>query len=386
MKLRFSTSDSYAGNRDNLSRTVSQFSDSSQIFQKHFTGDSFTFHPTTPQAKTTYNKVTGGQPLFFKNVAQATTAVQNFVRQIINYFLVRFIGRTCAHICVLVPAGAKESASRSSKTRAQKLFLIVLTLLPFFNYAQGKDSTQEKHKPEKIIFVSGGIGSIQYNNDDFFSYCFNKTYTPFYWSPDDKISSGSTIPSRFSYEKKYFFPILSAGIGLNSGRNRKINLNHIAEINYLKFSGEYFYNVSYTGYENSAPPNWTEVDDTVNNQYTHSILSFNYKIQPTYKNIFLSLGIISSLNLITVSQQRKEQINHWFYDEVTHQMIYSPTIKKNLDTSYDFNFLNETIQIGGGGLIKLKSIIFKPSFYFTPYLKKGYNIYYASLEILYKIN
>lgn len=111
MTLRFSTSDNYANRRDNLADSCAL---SRQRRKSISSGDSFAFHPTTAPASSALNKVTDSSSAF-GTVAQAKAPVQKISRQIINNFLARFIERTCAHICVLVPAGTKECASRHQK-------------------------------------------------------------------------------------------------------------------------------------------------------------------------------------------------------------------------------------------------------------------------------
>ena len=382
MILHYSPSDSYANTRDNLSWTISQFADSRQN-QKNISADNSLHRSTAfPSLTADINKV-NGQLLSRLRTAYARTAVQNIGRQILHSIRLAHLRPYCKEIIFI---GRKRASLHRSKTLVKKLFLIACILMPLINYAQSNDSlTQDKHSINTGIVVSGGINVIQYYSDAFINYLFNKTGSsaPFIIGTGYPITNGSTIPSKFNYSKSSSFPNISIGLELNRNNDRKIKINHIIETNFIKLSGKYSYDVFYTQSTGGGPPSWTDVRDTAHIQYTQTILSLNYKFEPTYKNIFLSLGIISSLNLIKIEEQKQEQLDHWFYDEANSQTVHAYTIKNNIDTTRNSYFINGSMQIGAGGYLKLKKIVLKPSFYFTPYFKKNYNIYNISLGILF---
>ncbi len=193
-----------------------------------------------------------------------------------------------------------------------------------------------------------------------------------------KVNSNALV---FNYNKSSLEQVLGFGLELNPSRFKK--LNHIIETSFMRFSEDYSYSDNFT--EESVDVSngwWADVYDTVQTKYNQTIFNFAYKFQPTFKFIFFSLGINCSVNLIKATQQKKEQINFRGYHLQDPPYAYS---QNNIsDTANNLHYINFPLQLGVGGCVKIKRVILKPAFYFTPFFIKGYNFYNTSIDILYE--
>ncbi|HEY4798619.1 MAG TPA: hypothetical protein VII99_06025 [Bacteroidia bacterium] len=275
---------------------------------------------------------------------------------------------------------AAKSNRAPSKTCTKKFLLASLILLPLFNYAQDKDSTtHDNHKMQIGLFVSGGLNYTHYYSDRFFNYLFtasglNKPYGN---------TSGSVYLDKYDYSKIISTGIIGGGLKLCSSKIKKIRLSYTVEINYMKFSGQYSGTNAYS--ETTSGANgyymFASVKDTITSQYTHNIVSFGYKFQPTYKFIFLSIGINCSVNNLMIHAVKKEYASGTWSDEMHPGTPFSDYNTK--DFTSKIYFINFPLQLGTGLNIQIKNIFLKPAFYFSPCFTKGYNFYSFSLWIGY---
>jgi hypothetical protein len=152
----------------------------------------------------------------------------------------------------------------------------------------------------------------------------------------------------------------------------------------MRASGNYSGSVSY--YESPISSfTGATIYDTDQFEYKQSAISMGYKIQPTYRSFFLSLGISCNFNFVTVTEQKKELQAIWYFDEFTQKTTYND-IYNNSNTTAVKMFVSIPFQIGIGDNIELGKFIIAPAFYFTSCFMKGYNIYNASVRLAYSIN
>jgi hypothetical protein len=270
------------------------------------------------------------------------------------------------------------------KNAMSKNIFLILILIPILNFSQSVTSSKVIAK----VFISAGTNSTQYYSDTFINYLLDKTGAakPTYvYSSGDIFPSVSISPKKINYAKPSLGPIISAGMEFNTSRLKKLKLHHIIEAGYLKYKRKYSYLVSY--YENmfyGENHRWAHINDTVQSTYTHRALLLGYKLQPTYRFMFLSFGISCSVNLIKNNQQKKEQIDFWGENlDVPGSANKYDSKNSSTNTVSNLHFVNIPIQFGAGGYIKTNKIILKPAFYFTPNFSKKYNFYTLSLGIMY---
>ena len=79
---------------------------------------------------------------------------------------------------------------------------------------------------------------------------------------------------------------------------------------------------------------------------------------------------------------KSEQRDDWYYNEFSNKTIHSFSGKSLISsTDYDF-FVNVPLQLGVGGFVKIKNLIFTPAFYYSQFFGSGYGIYTFSLGVL----
>jgi len=280
----------------------------------------------------------------------------------------------------------------------KKIFLLVFYIaLIQIGFAQNSeipiiDSTSkptksDSSKPLKIkvtgIFISAGINSTQYNSDAFINYWYNKAGfgTPLYnYHPPESNGSGGGVSGKFSYGTPSLGPYFSVGLELNA--NEHIKLHHVLELSYMQFSTNYSGTTYYTeSYSYNEEREDHAVWDTVQGRYTQTVLSIGYRFQPTFKFIFLSVGINCSVNLIKAEQHKYEQATGGWSNEFGYGSY--PQTDTSGSVSGSSMFINFPLQVGAGGVIHKNSIILEPAFYFTYCFMKGYNLYNLSLKIIY---
>lgn len=262
----------------------------------------------------------------------------------------------------------------------KKIFQILLFFLFSISVLSQErtDSVPKNEKNwDKKILVSCGLNLTDYYTDAFYRNMFENTEnTPIYFNSSAYVIDGSSIPEKLNYNSTILHPSFSIGIELRSGI-----LNHILETGFASVSSNYSYNNSYR--EVDGQLNSYTVDDTSQIHYSQTIFSFGYKCQPTFRFLFLSLGIDLCINKLKIEENKKVKIDaiDYFGNNISY-------ISKNTesDTTYHLHFTNGPFQIGFGGNIKIKTAILKPGFYFTPTFLKGYdlyNVYSASVAVLF---
>ena len=248
-----------------------------------------------------------------------------------------------------------------------------------------KSDSAKTHKIELTgIFFSAGINATQYNSDAFFRYLYTTAGFAGLSFKYEKLSAGSTVPSKFSYSNPSLYPFFSLGLELSGIKHKK--LHHIIELSYMHLSGTYsgtaYHTESYSNYPFEGGNSYN-IWDTVQGKYSQTVLSIGYKFQPTFKFIFLSVGINCSVNLIQAERQKNEQTNGGWSNEMGYG--FYPQTNTSSSASSSFYFINFPLQVGAGGVIHKNNIILEPAFYFTPCLSEGYNLYNMSLKILFNL-
>ena len=150
-------------------------------------------------------------------------------------------------------------------------------------------------------------------------------------------------------------------------------------------AGQYSYISAYqeeaTGGEFMA---WVDITDTFQLDYKLNSISIDYRFQPTYKFIFLSLGINCSATFATIDAQRKEYEKDIEYELEYFRTDYSFSHSEST-TTYKEAFFSFPLQFGIGAHLKVSKLCLEPGFYFTPCFMKGYNIYNASVRFIYSL-
>lgn len=240
----------------------------------------------------------------------------------------------------------------------------------------------KQNKYIKGVFISSGLNSTQYYSDAFFNYLFKKTGIDKPYGYGSLNQNYTSTPNKFNYSKS-ISPVISTGLEFISNKSKKIKFNHLIEVGFMKFSENYNGSGNYGIGGGGEAIHWSgKVNDTIQSKYTHTVISLGYKFQPTYKYIFLSLGINCSINMVNADLQKKEYFNGF---QTIDGGNATPISNNNTsDTLSKIHFVTFPLQLGIGANIKMKKIVLKPAFYFTTCFTKGYNFYNASLGILYE--
>jgi hypothetical protein len=264
-------------------------------------------------------------------------------------------------------------------------FLIFISVIAL---AQDKNDTVSKNvkKWNKGIFFSAGINSIQYYSDAFFKDLFNKSFiiTNAYKAPPNYPFYIDHIdPAKFNYTNSSQGPVLNIGLEFNSVNINKLNFYHILNVSYIRFSGKFSNSVHFTEHGSAGTEHWdADIIDTAKNKYSETLLSIEYKFQPTYRFVFFSLGMNATFIFIKNNQQKNEFVNGFFWGE---SMLESPFSSK--DTYYYVNtltYVNFPLQLGFGGYIRLNKIVLKPGFYLTTSFANDYRFFIVSVGVSYK--
>jgi hypothetical protein len=258
--------------------------------------------------------------------------------------------------------------------------ILFLSISTVHTFSQENDDTTLVNSKNYYsqIFVNAGVNLINYHAKTFFKYLYDNTPTsPGRIIQDNTniISGGSITPTTFEYKSSNAG--LSSSLGIEICSNKFYKINQLIELNWINLIGTYSYPVFYKAY-NSGGGRFYQVYDTAKSKFTHNCISLGYKIQPNFKNFFLSLGIVPALNLIKVDEHKKEEIDTGF--EFQTQITKSFT---SYNTTKKFIFFNISLQLGGGMKIRVNKTVIKPTFYFTPFLQYNYNFYCLSLDILF---
>jgi hypothetical protein len=263
----------------------------------------------------------------------------------------------------------------------------ILFSLPCFA-REAKDSTTEGEIKWDLRFCfSGGINLFQYYNRNGFNDLANQTFVPTNTArPAGGTSSDFLVSninlSSFNYNKLSSGPSINVGMNLCTFKFKDVTFHHSVELGYSHLTGSYSYLSKYNedNSSTSSSVSWTAyVNDTIQSKYSQTMLSLGYKFEPTYKNIFLSVGFNCSLNLIRTEQQVREYLNGVWGSDLGSGKYSRNNVSENTSNPY---YVNVPIQVGAGGYYKINNFILKPGFYFTSYFERGYNIYNLSLEIL----
>lgn len=273
-----------------------------------------------------------------------------------------------------------------------QLLLCLFISLSAFSQEKKDSISKKERKYYAGTFVSVGLNTTQYS-DAFTKYLFDKAGSSEPVQIDYlncgnngyvyKLEGGSTIPHKFDHNKLSYSPIANLGMEFIQGGKKKITLHHVIETGYMKSHGEYSYTVIYgEGYHDGPAMGGATIRDTVQAEYSQTVLTLGYKFQPAFKSIFLSVGINASLNLLKVAQEKKEQIE---CSSEFEQSSYQHEIHNSVNnTTNNYQFVNIPLQFGAGYNLKLKRIVLKPAFYYSPNIRKNYNSYIISLAVLYK--
>ncbi|MBI4945387.1 MAG: hypothetical protein HY840_03180 [Bacteroidetes bacterium] len=275
--------------------------------------------------------------------------------------------------------------------------IIFFSLLSFSAFAQvGTDTVAKKEKKWNTnIFISGGVNATQYSSDKFFNYMDDKTGFPVringaskgypYYNYEYHTIEGGVKSNNIIYDKFAVSSIIDLGLDVSSIRDKKMIFHHIIQASYLQLAGQYSSTTNYSEGMISGSGGWSaSVNDSMQAKYTQTIFSLGYKVQPTYKFIFFSLGINCSVNLIRIQEHQRDYING-VSELANFPPVHYYSGNGIIDSSSNFHFINFPLQLGAGGYIKLNRIILKPAFYFTPSFMKGYNFYSVSLGIGYSL-
>jgi hypothetical protein len=253
-------------------------------------------------------------------------------------------------------------------------------LLCLSGIAQEKTDSSASQKQELVIsgFISGGMVLTQYKSA-FINYLADKTFIPSSIGAQYPTPGINYQSSNFHYARPVPGYSICLGIQFIHGHIKNVSLHHFVESHYIHFSGHYSYLASYT--ENRGNGNYNDTDDIidiVNADYTQTVLSLGYKVQPTYKNIFFSLGVEFDKNSISVNEQMAETQNGIRSDN--HGTInYSGKYTSSATAAtYFYNF---PLQLGAGAKLRMKRVELRPAFYFTDCFLKDYYSYILSMDI-----
>ncbi len=276
--------------------------------------------------------------------------------------------------------------------RFQKMKKIFLLLLYFSGITIGYSQKADSSKTSKIklagIYISAGINVTQYNSRAFFDSLSKATgaeksnQNPYVRNL--LITNGSLIPRQITYSKLLTGPTLNAGLILNTGSYKNIYFNHLFEVSCnTGISGTFSYSNEYQMEGGLSNSNFADITDTFQFNYSQNRISIGYKFQPTYKFMFLSIGLHCSYNSVKVTEYKKEQIYSVSSNPDIPSLSTYSTTNSESNNSVNKYFINVPVELGIGGIIHIKRISLEPTFYFTPSFNYGYNFYNFSLKILF---
>jgi hypothetical protein len=264
--------------------------------------------------------------------------------------------------------------------------IFILIFISVIALAQEKNDTVSKKvtKWNKGIFFSAGINSIQYYSDAFFKDLFNKSFItnnafkapPFYTFTINHID-----PAKFIYTNPSLVPVLNIGLEFNSVIINKLNLYHLIDVSYIRFSGMFSNSVHFTEYGTEGTIQWdANIIDTTKNKYSETLLSIGYKFQPTYRFVFFSLGMNATFIFIKHNQEKIEYVNGSTSGDGLNKPFSS---KESYYYLNKLNYVNFPIQLGFGGYVRLNKLVLKTGFYFTTGFANDYRFFNVSVGISY---
>ncbi len=260
------------------------------------------------------------------------------------------------------------------------IILIVYSFLPSISFSQ-VDDTSKVHI--KGYYISGGVNTISFYNNAYFDYL--TTPTPV--NPNGNYGIANivdTFPHTYNHTTSKIVPSISLGFTFYSDAHK--NINHIIEASFMQFSGNYSAASNFnSSWGDDGGDHIETTTDTFKYKFIHTAFSIGYKLQPTYKSFFFSLGINCTFTLINVAIQKNKYINGYRdYPYGPPPIIKHPYAYSNIiNSTQNIYFINAPFQFGGGAIIKWKCIELKPAFYFSPCFMKGFDIYTVSLGIMY---
>ena len=116
--------------------------------------------------------------------------------------------------------------------------------------------------------------------------------------------------------------------------------------------------------------------------FNQHMYSLGYRFQPTYKHLFVALGILPSLNIVDYSTY-VQTYSKQGVDLGSPPYVGTITTTNESNQSGRLSYFNLNLKFGLGGYFQLKKLVFKPGVYCTVNPNSGVQIYNASLAILY---
>ena len=254
-------------------------------------------------------------------------------------------------------------------------FLFLFLFIANFCEAQDADST--KPKWDYGIVLSSGISNTSYSST-FFDYLYNKidsfqlkipNYTSLGWG-------SQTHPAKYDFQTQKTSTFFSFGIKINPKGNKVIN--HLIDFGFSNTTGNYSYGLRY-GWTDGGSSSFYSVTDSVKSSFTINKWFMGYKFLPTYRNIFLSIGMNAEMNFISINEHFQSVESH--SSEFNPQPFYS---YYHSDKTIKQIYFTLPVTLGAGALIKLKRFYFIPSYTFSPHPFKGYNTNTFHLALMYK--
>ena len=262
-------------------------------------------------------------------------------------------------------------------------------LFPVICFSQKSDSTKTL---SKNLFISGGWNYFSYYSGSFFSFLFNSTdfgnpvLVPVGSNYPMIIDSGSTSPNQYKYTKSSMGPSFNGGYSFNSGKLNNILLNHLITLEYSSVIEQFMGSVYYKEHNEGSTFNWIYINDTDKFKCNQSVLSLGYKFKPTYKSVFLLVGLNCSVNIVNLNLEKEEQKSYLTYDELNNMYYSSKLPITTSNENSNVVFVSFPLQIGMGANIVIQKFIVSPGLFLTSCFTKGYTIYNASIQLAYSIN
>ena len=268
-----------------------------------------------------------------------------------------------------------------SITRYRALILFVcFAIAPHLLFSQTKDSTKKAKLNYAGFYVIGGYEGISYYNNTYFNFVneLNSASLPEYipqYQSSQNIPISPTVTGYMSTGAE-----TRLGVGLLFNVNNNTGLYHVIEFSAAQNSGSYTYTESYletANYGNSQ----LNIHDSTHATLVTNVFTLTYKIQPTYKNFFLSFGINCNFNVVAASAQTSETRKYAIFNTTTNQTTHYTT-DTTMSNATQQLYVDFPLQLGVGARFKVSVLELEPAFYFTTGFMKGYNIYNISISIV----
>lgn len=234
-------------------------------------------------------------------------------------------------------------------------------------------NSKKKEKLKANFYAALGGGVANFYNSKFLDYTIYNTpitqIDPYLYPTEPTTKETRSYISNNT-------PVANFGCGVEFRRNKSKTflINQAIELNYNGFASKLDF------VRSSFYPKYKNFIDSCTFTNKHTIISLGYKIQPTYKNVFVSVGAYVSYEYIACETQTRQIV--WPYNSSLGTHGTPTTYQFSLSTSQ--GLIKELLQVSVGRNIQLNQFCLKPALNLISNPYDGVNMYTVSLGVLLK--